>query len=136
MNTLIINIKKNMFNKTKKKMFKQEDDKFKIGIFSERRPGESEKDQDKRAKEMAKLFAQEPTKLDKKKLDALLGVAMTAIESWRKECALQGQHPSCISSFSCVDRQTKDQSQGKYMIFGDPSEVTNLLKYVNEKING
>jgi hypothetical protein len=119
----------------KKKMFKQ-DDVYKIGIASERRPGESAKDQEKRVKEMAKMFAQEPTKLDKKKLDALLDITITAIESWKKECLLQGQQPSCISSFSCVDRQTKDRSQGKYMIFGEPSEVMDLLKQSNKKING
>lgn len=107
-----------------------------MAIISERRPGESKIAQDKRVKEMGKMFAQKPTKLNKKKLDALLSVAMTAIESWGKECVLQGQRPSCISSFSCVNIKTKDRFQGKYMIFGEPSDVMNLLMQANKKING
>jgi hypothetical protein len=135
LNAVVSANKKIMLNKTIKNMFKQ-DNEYKITIASERRPGESESAQDKRVEEMAKRFAQEPTKLDKKKLDAFLDIAMTAIEDWKKECVSQGQYPTCISSFSCVDRQTKDRFQGKYMIFGEPSEVMDLLKQANKKING
>lgn len=103
-------------------------------IVSERRPGESERAQDKRVEEMVKMFEQEPTKLDKKKLDTLLNISMTAIEDWKKECVSQGQHPACISSFICVDRQTKNRSQGKYMIFGGPAELSVLLTDINLKL--
>jgi hypothetical protein len=122
-----------MLNKTTKKMFKQ-DNEYKMTIASERRPGESEKAQDKRVKEMVKRFAQEPIKLDKKKLNTLLDIAMTSIEDWKKECVSQGQHPACVSCFIYADRQTRDQSQGKYMIFGGPEELSVLLTDITIKL--
>ncbi len=103
-------------------------------IVSERRPGESERVHDKRVEEIKKRFAQEPTKLDKKKLDTLLDIAMTSIEDWKKECVSQGQHPACVSCFIYADRQTRDQSQGKYMIFGGPEELSVLLTDITIKL--